>query len=138
MSQENVEVVRALWKARNRGDREAALARFAPGCEFDYSSSKGLSPVIVRGLEDFARRLDEGAEVWDEPRWGADEFVDADDAVIVPGRFHGRGHGSGVETVARAVEVFWLVDGKVVRLRLCQDRAQTLEAAGLPPSKQAH
>jgi len=100
--------------------------------------SKGLSPVIVRGLEDFARRLDEGAEVWDEPRWGADEFVDADDAVIVPGRFHGRGHGSGVETVARAVEVFWLVDGKVVRLRLCQDRAQTLEAAGLPPSKQAH
>jgi ketosteroid isomerase-like protein len=131
MSQENVEVVRALWEARNRADREAALACFASDCEFDYSSSKGLSPVIVRGLEDFTRRLDEGAEVWDETRWEADEFIDAGDAVVVPGRFHGRGRGSGVETGARAVEVFWLADGKVVRWRLCQDRAQALDAVRL-------
>jgi ketosteroid isomerase-like protein len=131
MSKANVEIVRALWKARNRGDREAALARFAAGCEFDYSSSKGLSPVVVRGLEDFTRRLDEGAEVWDEPRWEADEFIDAGDAVVVPGRFRGRGRGSGVEIGARAVEVFWLTEGKVVRWRLCQSRGEALEAVGL-------
>jgi ketosteroid isomerase-like protein len=131
MSQENVEIVRSAWKARNRGDREAALARFARDCEFDYSSSKGLSPVIVRGLGAFTRRLDEGAEVWDELRWEADESIDAGDAVVVPGRRHGRGRGSGVETVARAVEVLWLADGKVVRWRLSHDRAQALEAAGL-------
>jgi ketosteroid isomerase-like protein len=131
VSQENVEIVRSSWEARNRGDRGAALARFARDCEFDYSSSKGLSPVIVRGLGAFTRRLDEGAEVWDELRWEADEFIDAGDAVVVPGRLHGRGRGSGAETVARAVEVFWLAHGKVVRWRLCHDRAQALEAVGL-------
>lgn len=75
--------------------------------------------------------VQEGTEVFDDFRWEADEFIDAGDAVVVPGRFYSRGRGSGVETVARGVEVFWLTEGKVVRWRLCQDRREALEAAGL-------
>ena len=131
MSQENVEIVRASLDARNRGDWEALRAVFASDCEFDYSRSKGLSPGVYRGSEAVMRMVDEYSEVFEEFGWEPDEFIDAGDAVVVPGRFYSRGKGSGVETGAWGVEVHWLVDGKVVRWRLCQDRAEALEAVGL-------
>ena len=131
MSQENVEIVRASWEARNRGDWETVRAHAAPDFELDFSSSKGLSPGVYRGFDSVMHIVDEGSEVFDDRRWEADEFIDAGDAVVVPGRLYTRGRGSGVETVARGVEVYWLANGKVVRWRLCQDRAQALEAVGL-------
>ena len=131
MSQENVEVVRHIFELRSRRDWEASRALFAPDCEFDYSRSKGLSPGVYRGSEGVMRLVDEYSEVFEEFGWEPDEFIDAGDAVVVPGRFYSRGRGSGVETVAWGVEVHWLVDGQVVRWRLCQDRTEALEAVGL-------
>ena len=102
MSQENVEIVRASLDARNRGDWEALRAVFASDCEFDYSRSKGLSPGVYRGSEAVMRMVDEYSEVFEEFGWEPDEFIDAGDAVVVPGRFHSRGKGSGVETARGA------------------------------------
>ena len=69
-------------------------------------------------------------EAFSEFRWEPQEFIDAGDAVVVTMRFHSRGRGSEVETVSRGAQVYWLKDGKVVRYRQCQNRADALEAAG--------
>jgi ketosteroid isomerase-like protein len=132
MSQESVEIVRRVIDARNRGDREAAFAYAAPDIEFDYSASSGPWAGIYRGVAATQRLWDGMDEVFSEFRWEPEEFIDAGDAVVVTMRFHSRGRGSGVETVSRGAQVYWLKDGKVVRYRQCQNRAEALEAAGLP------
>jgi ketosteroid isomerase-like protein len=132
VSEENVEIVRRVIDARNRGDREAAFAYAAPDIEFDYSGSAGPWAGIYRGVAATQRLWDGMDEVFSEFRWEPEEFIDAGEAVVVIMRFHSRGRGSGVETVSRGAQVYWLNDGKVVRYRQCQNRAEALEAAGLP------
>jgi ketosteroid isomerase-like protein len=131
MSQENVEIVRRVIDARNRGDRDAAFAYAAPDIEFDFSTSTGPWAGIYRGVEATMRLWDGMDEAFSEFRWEPQEFIDAGDAVVVTMRFHIRGRGSGVETVVRGAQVYWLKDGTVVRYRHCQNRADALEAAGL-------
>jgi uncharacterized protein len=131
MSQENVEIVRRLFDARNQGDVEAMLACLTPEIEFDYSASRGPWAGMFRGHQAVRRGWETLAETFDHVRWEADEFIDAGDTVVVPARFFYRGRASGVEGVARGAQVYWLEDGKIARFLQCQDRAQALEAAGL-------
>ena len=131
MSQENVEVVRRAINARNRGDRDAALAAASPDIEFDFSTSAGPYAGIYKGVEAIMRLWDGMEDVFSELRWEPQEFIDAGDAVVVSMHFHTRGRGSGVESVARGAGVYWFKDGKVVRYKQCQTRADALEAAGL-------
>jgi hypothetical protein len=70
-------------------------------------------------------------EVFSEFRWEPQEFIDAGEAVVVPMHFHSRGRASGVQTVSRGAQVYWLEGGKVVRYRQCQTRDDALEAAAL-------
>jgi len=131
MSQENVEIVRRVIDARNRGDRDAAFAYAASDIEFDFSTSAGPWAGIYRGVEATRRLWDGLDEVFSELRWEPQEFIDAGDAVVVTMSFHARGRESGVETVSRAAGVYWFKDGKVVRYQQRQTRADALEAVGL-------
>jgi ketosteroid isomerase-like protein len=131
MSQENVEIARRLFAARNRSDIEGMLERAAPDVEFDFSRSKGPWAGIYRGHESLRESMQALAEAFDEVWWEAEEFIDAGDAVVVPARMHYRGRGSGVESVARGAQVYWFKEGKVVRFQQCQNRAEGLEAVGL-------
>ena len=62
----------------------------------------------------------------------AEEFVDADDGVIVRVRQGGRGRSStvGVEMPAYW-QVYRLRDGRAVRVEIYRDEAEALEAVGL-------
>jgi uncharacterized protein len=130
MSQENVEIVRRVLDARNDGDMPAVMAYAADDIEYDLSTSPGPFAGIYRGHDELLRLWKVWTEAFSQMTWEAEEFIDAGDAVVVPVLFHSRGRGSGVETVARAVHVYWLTDGKVVRYRQCQSRAQAFEAVG--------
>jgi ketosteroid isomerase-like protein len=131
MSQKNVEIVRRVIDARNRGDHDAAFAYADSDIAFDFSTSAGPWAGIYRGVEATRRLWERLDEVFSEFRWEPQEFIDAGDAVVVTMRFHARGRESGVETVSRGAGVYWFKDGKVVRYRQCQNRADALEAAGL-------
>jgi ketosteroid isomerase-like protein len=131
MSQENVEVVRRVFEARNQGDIEAVLACATPDVVIDFSGSTGPWAGIYRGEEGIRRNWGVLAEAFDQFRWEAEEYIDAGDAVVVPARFYSRGRESGVETVSRGAQVYWLTSGKIMRYRQCQDRAEALEAVGL-------
>jgi ketosteroid isomerase-like protein len=49
---------------------------------------------------------------------------------VVPNTAHMRGR-DGVEVIARSTFVYTVEDGQITRLRMFQERAEALEAAGL-------
>jgi ketosteroid isomerase-like protein len=129
MSQENVEIVRGAIDAFNRRDLEAWEALSHPDVEVDWSASRGLEAGVYRGHEEtdrFLRTFETFERVVLEP----ERFIDAEDSVVVPNtsRFMGR---EGIETVAWSALVYELRDGRVERIRLYQDMAEALNAAGL-------
>lgn len=131
MSDQNVEIVRRMMDARNRGEIDVVMTFAAPDIEFDLSASAGTFAGVYTGHESLMRLWAAWSEVFSEMIWEAEEFIDAGDAVVVPVTFHARGRESGVETITRAVHVYWLRDGQVVRYRQLPSREAAFEAARL-------
>lgn len=132
MTQENVEIVRAIYAAYAQGDVEAAVGHF--GAEIEWSepprSPRGVRPY--RGVEGARQSLGAWVSAWDEYRLELDELIDAGDDVLARSRQTVRGKGSGIEVEQPLFSVWTLRDGKVVRHRMYHDEREALEAAGLP------
>jgi ketosteroid isomerase-like protein len=58
------------------------------------------------------------------------DVAEAGSEVVVPNTAHMRGR-DGIEVSARSTFVFTVESGQITRLRLFQERAEALEAAGL-------
>jgi ketosteroid isomerase-like protein len=129
MSQENVEVVRraVAFEFSGRGDRAEAEAIFDPGFV--------MNPVEEGpsyGLDAIRDNIEHWRAAWEELEVTVEEFIDAGDRVLVTLHHRGRGRESGIEVDARFYEVYAVSDGKVVRVDEYAQRAEALEAAGLP------
>jgi ketosteroid isomerase-like protein len=149
MSQQNVEVVRAFWKAwlngdsaplsvsggevvyDHRSDPNGLFAQLDPAVEVHPLTGAMLEGVSYRGHEGMRQWLKDVAEYWESMWVEADQFLDKDDSVVVLGRVHGRGKKSGVAIEAPAAWVFHLRDAHLTYLRFYLDRAQALESVGL-------
>ena len=129
MSQENVEIVRAVLEKLNRGEWDAVVEDNGPDFQFDFSRAIGPQRGVFGpdGVPEFFREL---AEHWESIRFEADEFLIAGDCVVTPftNRFRGR---DGIEVQARAALVWTLSDRKVASVTFYQERREALEAAGL-------
>ena len=129
MSRENVEVVRRNIDAFNRRDLRAWLATFRSDGEMDWSRSRGPLKGVYRGYDE----LEVFWNGWLTFDWGELETYDLTEAgseVVVPNTttFHGR---QGIEVAATSAWVYTVEDGLITRLRMFQERAEALEAAGL-------
>jgi ketosteroid isomerase-like protein len=131
MSQENVEIVRKLFDAFNRGDYAAALAALAPDIEWHAPSGVSIGEEIYRGHHAVQRAFVLWLDAWETYRFEPTELLDRGDNVVVTGTQIGRGRGSGVEINLQTFNVFTLRNGKIIRMRTFDDRAAALEAAGL-------
>jgi uncharacterized protein len=149
MSEENVEVVRAWWKAwlngdtaplsvsggkvvyDHRRDPNGLFAQVDPAVEVHPLTGAMLEGVSYRGHEGMRQWFEDVAEYWESMWVEAYQFLDAEQAVVVVGRVHGRGKRSGVAIEAPAAWVFHLRDARLTYLRLYLDREEALEAAGL-------
>jgi ketosteroid isomerase-like protein len=129
MSQENVEIVRAIYRAWQVGDFEAALARFDEDVE--WFGPPDVTDTFGRGHEGVRTALATWVGTWDEYHFELRELIDAGDQVLATGWQRGRGKGSGVEVSEEIFSVWTLDAGSVVRQRMFRDRIQSLEAAGL-------
>jgi ketosteroid isomerase-like protein len=58
MSRENIDVVRAMYEALNRGDWDAALAHTSPDIEWE-TDPRHPKAGIYRGREEFQRFLED-------------------------------------------------------------------------------
>jgi uncharacterized protein len=133
MSEENVEVVRGVYDAWQRGDFDAALEAFHE--DIEWVGPPGISRAggewDTRGHEGVRRSLGRWLSTWVEYRFELRELIDHGNEVLACGWQHGRGKGSGVEVSEEIFSVWTLQAGKIVRQRMFRDRAQALEAAGL-------
>jgi len=130
MSQENVEIVRAMLDAFDRGDFEASLAFLDEDVEWiDPPEVPGAG--VHHGRDEVRRWFVRWLGAWESYVAKAEEVIGAGDQVVVVNYERGRGKGSGVEVENRSANVFDLREGKVTRKRPFRTRTEALEAAGL-------
>ena len=127
MSQDNVERLRSLYEAFNRGDFEAVTEAVHPDVEFvrigDQSPLRGQA-ALREWME---------PDAFEMQRFEPLDFSVNGDKVLVRQNFTGRGAGSGLEMDFVTLAVFTLDDGLVTRLEafLPDQEAEALKAAGL-------
>jgi ketosteroid isomerase-like protein len=130
MSQENVEIVRAVYERWSEGDFRAHVDLLDPhvvlvlGPGFpDAGMHSGIDAVgaYTRGLlESFTHFTME-----------AEEIVGVGDSVLVGVRQRGVGSSSGVPTVLHYFTLWTFRSSKVIHLESFRERAEALEAVGL-------
>ena len=133
MSQENVELVRSIYAAWERG-YFGETHWVDP--EIDFQAI-GDTPSAGRwkGLDGMATGWREWLSAWQEFQVEADEYRELDEErVLVLGHFAGRGKTSGLEigqVFTKAASVFHIRDGKVTKLVLYTDYQRALADLGL-------
>src|ERR671923_1244342 len=103
MSQENMEIVRRGFEAFARGGPDAMSDFWDPEIELWLPSGLIQAGGTYRGRAAVLDWMKEWAEAWEEIDYTPQEFVEADDAIIVSVRYDGRGKESGV----RVEGTFW-------------------------------
>jgi ketosteroid isomerase-like protein len=132
MSQENVEVVRPIYAAWERGDfRSTEWAH--PDIEF--VAADGLEAGSRMGVAEMTQGWQPWLSAWEEYRVEVDEYRALDDERVLVLMLHcGRGKTSGLDVgqVKRAgANVMHVRDGKVTKLVLYWDRERALADLGL-------
>ena len=134
MSQENVELIRRMTEAFNRGDIEGVIAIADPPPEFEIVPSGAEVPDLA-GVQQGPEALRRAAEVlWGEFEgfcFDIHELIDAGDQVFASATMRGRGKHSGVETSWDVWGTWTVRGGHAVRWQTFDDRNAALEAAGL-------
>jgi ketosteroid isomerase-like protein len=130
MSQENMEIVRSIYAAWERGDFGQSGV-FDPGIRVVWlPSPEGEGPETV-GLEGMGRAMKDWMESWEQVTTAAEQLIDAGDQVVVIAEWRGLGKTSGVFTKWRYGAVYTLREGKVTSIISYTDPAAALEAVGL-------
>ena len=130
MSGENVEAVRRNLDAWNRRDLTGWLTSFCSGGEIDWSRSRGPLKDVYRGSGELEVFWDAFWSTFENVQVEYHGFTEVGSEVVVPNTAHIRGR-QGIEVVARSTFVFTVENGEITCLRLFQERAEALEAAGL-------
>ncbi len=132
MASANVELVRSIYAAWERGDWSSA-AWADP--EIEFVGADGPNPFSVKGIEKLAEAWAEFLDTWEKWSAEAEEYRELDDErVLVLATWGGRGKKSGLEVdkmTAKGANLFHLRDGKVTRLVLYWDRERALADVGL-------
>jgi ketosteroid isomerase-like protein len=134
MSQENIEVVRPIYAAWERGDFTSAEwahpdIELVIADSFEAGSRMGLA-AMAQGWHDWL-------SAWEEYRVEVEEYRKLDDERILVLMLHcGRGKTSGFDvgetgTKRAGANVLHVRDGKVTRLILYWDRERALADLGL-------
>ena len=130
MSGENVEVVQRHVDAWNRRDMATLSALWRSDAEIDWSRARGPLKGVYRGRGEVETFWNEWYSTFADARLETQGFIEAGSEVVVSStaRFRGR---EGIEVTARSTNVYTVENGKITRLRMFQERAEALEAAGL-------
>jgi ketosteroid isomerase-like protein len=131
MSQENVEVVRAMYEVANARDKlDADFALLAAEVEFHVSGAFPDLDPVYRGHEG-VRKLNEALnEPWLTLSLDPEKFIDAGSRVLVLSRFHARGR-DGMELKLDLANLWTVRDGQIVKMEAFADHERALEAVGL-------
>jgi ketosteroid isomerase-like protein len=132
MSQ-NLDLVRSIHAAWERGDYQGIAEGVHPGIEFVWAD--GPDPGSVTGWAQMEQRLREYRSAWEDYRLVLHELRELDDhRVLALAHVSGRGKASGLELEqmsAKITAVHHIGGGKVTRLVRYWDRDCALADLGL-------
>jgi ketosteroid isomerase-like protein len=131
MSQENVEIVRAMYEVANAsGKLDANFEILAPEVEFHVSGAFPDLDPVYRG-HDGVRKLNEALNApWETLSLEPSDFIDAGSRVLVLSRFHARGR-DGMEVRLDLANLWTVRNRQIVRMDAFSDQERALEALGL-------
>jgi ketosteroid isomerase-like protein len=130
ISKENVEVVRRHFEAWNHRDKAGYVASFRSDAEIDWTRARALFRGVYRGREQQKAFWDEFWSTFEDSQLEIHSLTEAGSELVVWNTAHMWGR-DGIEVTARSALVFTVEDGEITCLRLFQERAEALEAAGL-------
>jgi ketosteroid isomerase-like protein len=129
MSQRDVDRLRAVWAAWNRGEFD--LSMLDPEVVFEETVLPDDAGETYRGHEGVLRAWARWAEAWEEFTTEVEEIIDAGERLVSIHTVYLQGKHSGVSMTFRYAYLYTLRDGKVIHLRSYVNPAEALEAAGL-------
>jgi ketosteroid isomerase-like protein len=130
VSQENVEIARTTLDALGARDAERLVELVDPEVElrsFFALSERG----VYRGYDGTRRYMSDLSDAFDFVRAEVDDALGVGDVVVLVGRIHYRGRGSGAESTSPAGWVLGFRNGALVSFRAFREPARALEAVGL-------
>jgi ketosteroid isomerase-like protein len=129
MSQENVEIARAVIETWNAGDMDAYRDLYDPYVIMRMPEG-WPEPGPYVGREAVMREFGQLRQTWDADALEViSDFIDVADHVVL--RFIWRGAGYGPEANLEATCVFTVRKGKIVYQEFFWDHAEALETLGL-------
>jgi ketosteroid isomerase-like protein len=134
MASTNLDLVRSLYEAWERGDR-SSMDWAHPEVEFVIAD--GPAPGSWTGLAGMAEGFRDLLSAWQGWRPQADDYLElGSERVLVLDHFRARGKTSGLEighTRTEGAVLFHLRDGKATRVVVYWDREKALADLGLTP-----
>jgi len=132
MSQENVETMKRINAAFNRGDRDGALAHYHPDVEWRDLQHAPDAPESVRGIPALRAIWDQWDQAFGDFNADIEEYIDAGDSVVTVTHWQVKGQGSGLAIDLRTVDVFAFDDKVIVRATMgYRDKNEALNAVGV-------
>ncbi len=130
MSEENVEIVRRVYEAANRGDFDMADSCLHPEIEF-HTYAESPEAGVYRGKQ-AVRKYNQGLfEQFESIRFEIEELADAGDRVVIVTTQHAVPKCGKQEIDIQVVEVWAVRDGLLAERRSYSAKDEALEAAGL-------
>ncbi len=127
MSRENVDVVRSIYRAFARRDRQALVAQLDPSIRVhDRPSHPDAS--VYEGAEGFLRFSETDWEAFEDVAYEPQDFVANGAYVVVPIKQSGKGKSSALAIEEGIVNVWKLRRGRCVELRIFSTVEDALEA----------
>jgi ketosteroid isomerase-like protein len=136
MSSANLDLVRSIYAAWERGDFSSAVWA-DPEIEFAFAA--GPEPGNWKGLAGMAEGYRDWLRAWEDFRAEPEEYLVLDDErILVLVRNSGRGRTSGLALESRSVaNLFHFRDGRVTRIIVYLDREQALTDLGVARERDA-
>ncbi len=134
MSRENIDALHWLYGEWAKGDLWALRHIADPNIEWEWSAglaSLSGGPRVCHGLDEIAAATREWLAAWDHYWMTAEDFIEADDEIVVLMRVHARAANTDSVLEQRIAAVWTLRNGRAVRVHYYDDRPEALEAVGL-------
>ena len=131
MSDENIEIVRRIYRTWGRGDVPGPAELFHDDVEY-VNPAGAVEPGVRYGRAEFTGAVEKVFEAWEVWQGEPEEVTAVGDRVAVVVRYRARGRGSGLEVAGRESALFTFRDGKVVRYEWFHGEADAFEALGTP------
>ena len=131
MSQENLDLVRSLCAAWERGEFRST-AWMHPDIEIVWADH--LSPAPTRGVGEAWERFRDFLGTLEAASFATEEIREIDhERVLVLGHYRGRGKASGLDVgkISREAALLHMEGGRVAKVELYTDRDRALADLGL-------